>query len=175
MDTSSSRLTELLNTLTELTAELVDLSRSSDISSGEQSMIRDAVLCLDALLQPAEVTGGTNVRVTQLPVFTTDELISTIQSAQTNEDALRHVMLTTDIPIHWNTIFPRVFAIIRDSLRPHDELPQTGHPGMTRWQYRLSWQMQQLRSEGVVRSAGGGYWIRTDPNAPNHQPALFDE
>ncbi len=175
MDTSSSRLTGLLNTLTELTAELVDLSRSSGISSGEQSMIRDAVLCLDALLQPTEDTVGTNVRVTQLPVFTTDELISTIQSAQTNEDALRHVMLTTDIPIHWNTIYPRVFAIIRDSLRPHDELPQTGHPGMTRWQYRLSWQMQQLRSEGVVRSAGGGYWIRTDPNAPNHQPALFDE
>jgi hypothetical protein len=175
MDNSTSRLAELLDSLTELTAELAELSRLSGTSSVEQSKIREAVLCLEAILQPAEEHIGTSVRVTQLPIFTTDELISTIQSAQTNEDALRHVMLTTDIPIHWNTIYPRVFAIIRDSLRPHDELPQTGHPGMTRWQYRLSWQMQQLRAEGVVRSAGGGYWIRTDPNAPNHQPALFDE
>jgi hypothetical protein len=175
MDTSSSRLAELLKSLTELTAELVDVSRSSGIQSDEQSTIREAIRCLETTLQPDVETVGTNLRVTQLPVFTSDELISTIQSAQTNEEALRQVMLTTDISIHWNTIYPRVFAIIRDSLRPHDALPQTGHPGMTRWQYRLSWQMQQLRSEGVVRSAGGGYWIRTDPNAPNHQPALFDE
>ena len=175
MDTSLNRLTELLDSLNNVTAELVDFARSSGIPSQKHSTIREAVRCLESIIPNDGEVKEAKLRVTQLPVFTSDELVSTIQSAQTNEDALRHVMLSTDIPIHWNTIYPRVFAIIRDTLRPHDALPQTGHPGMTRWQYRLSWQMQQLRSEGVVRSAGGGYWIRTDPNAPNHQPALFDE
>jgi hypothetical protein len=35
--------------------------------------------------------------------------------------------------------------------------------------------MQQLRTEGVVRSTGDGYWMRTDADAPKIQPALFEE
>jgi hypothetical protein len=84
-------------------------------------------------------------------------------------------MLTSTIPLHWSTIYQRVYAIAHDSLRPQDELSQSGHPGVSRWQYRLSWLMQQLRAEGVVRSIGDGYWMRTDADAPKIQPALFEE
>ena len=175
MGIDTSRMVELVERISVLTAELADLTAVQDCPSAEQIRLREVIHTLESILNPDDLTSNTTSILTRVPMFTSSELVSTINLASSTEEALRHVMLTTTIPLHWSTIYQRVYAIAQDSLRPQDELSQSGHPGVSRWQYRLSWQMQQLRSEGVVRSTGDGYWMRTDADAPKIQPALFDE
>lgn len=173
MDTN--RLVEVVDKMSILTAELTDLTSAQEIPAAEQIRLCEVIQTLESILDSDAMRSKTNVAMTLVPMFTSSELVSTINLASSTEEALRHVMLTTDIPLHWNTIYQRVYAISHDSLRPQDELSQAGHPGVSRWQYRLSWQMQQLRTEGVVRSTGDGYWMRTDADAPKLQPVLFDD
>lgn len=175
MGIDTSRMVEVVERIAVLTAELADLTGVQDCPSAEQIRLREVIHSLESILNPDDLTSNTTSTLTRVPMFTSSELVSTINLASSTEEALRHVMLTTTIPLHWSTIYQRVYAIAQDSLRPQDELSQLGHPGVSRWQYRLSWQMQQLRSEGVVRSIGDGYWMRTDADAPKIQPALFDE
>ena len=175
MGIDTNRLVELVDRTSVLTAELAELTAAQELPPAEQMRLREVIQTLESILNPDDLSSNTTSALTLVPMFTSSELVSTINLASSTEEALRHVMLTTDIPLHWNTIYQRVYAIAHDSLRPQDELSQAGHPGVSRWQYRLSWQMQQLRTEGVVRSTGDGYWMRTDADAPKIQPALFEE
>jgi len=175
MGIDTNRLVEIVDQISILTTELTDLMSVQELPSAEQLRLSEVIQTLDSILDSDALRSETNVAMTLVPMFTSSELVSTINLASSTEEALRHVMLTSDIPLHWNTIYQRVYAIAHDSLRPQDELSQAGHPGVSRWQYRLSWQMQQLRTEGVVRSTGDGYWMRTDADAPKLQPELFDE
>ena len=175
MGIDTNRLVELVDRISILTAELAELTAAQEFSPAEQMMLREVIQTLESILNPDDLTSNTTSKLTLVPMFTSGELVSTINLASSTEEALRHVMLTSTIPLHWSTIYQRVYAIAHDSLRPQDELSQSGHPGVSRWQYRLSWQMQQLRTEGVVRSIGDGYWMRTDADAPKIQPALFEE
>ena len=162
MGIDTNRLVEIVDQISILTTELTDLMSVQELPSAEQIRLSEVIQTLDSILDSDALRSETNVAMTLVPMFTSSELVSTINLASSTEEALRHVMLTTDIPIHWNTIYQRVYA-------------KAGHPGVSRWQYRLSWQMQQLRTEGVVRSTGDGYWMRTDADAPKLQPELFDE
>lgn len=174
MHNASSQLTELIDSITELVGEVMGMLPNHGITSSERQRLLLALRELETLLQDTGVTNHEPSTVTQVPVFTAQDLVATIKTSTSNEEALRTVMLSTEIPLHWSTIFQRVYPLVQGSLRPQDELPQTGHPGLTRWQYRLSWQMQLLRTEGVVRPHGDGYWMRSDPDAPLLQPGLFD-
>ena len=175
MGIDTNRLVEVVDKISILTAELTYLTSAQEIPAAEQIRLCEVIQTLESILDSDAMRSKTNVAMTLVPMFTSSELVSTINLASSTEEALRHVMLTTDIPLHWHTIYQRVYAISHDSLRPQDELSQAGHPGVSRWQYRLSWQMQQLHTEGVVRSTGDGYWMRTDADAPKLQPVLFDD
>jgi len=174
MQNASSQLTERINALTDLVGEVMDLLHSHGISSSERQRLQASLCELETVLQQVGEAQTESSNVTRIPIFNAQDIVATIKTATSNEEALRTVMLSTDIPLSWMTIYRRVYPLIVDSLRPQDELPQTGHPGLTRWQYRLSWQMQLLRNEGVVRPTGDGYWMRSDPEAPKLQPGLFD-
>jgi hypothetical protein len=175
MGIDTNRLVEFVDRTWVLTAELAELTAAQELPPAERMRLREVIQTLESILNPDDLISNTTSALSLVPMFTSSELVSTINLASSTEEALRHVMLTSTIPLHWSTIYQRVYAIAHDSLRPQDELSQSGHPGVSRWQYRLSWQMQQLRTEGVVRSTGDGYWMRTDADAPKIQPALFDE
>jgi len=175
MNDAGTRLVDILERLAGITAELSEVVCDVHISESQLKSLKVLVQQLQMILDQQEAGFPGVATVTQVPVFTAGDLVRTIHTATSDESALRTVMLSTDIPLHWNTIFPRIYPLIKARLRPQDELPQAGHPGLLRWQYRLSWQMQLLRAEGVVRSVGDGYWMRTDPDAPKLQTGLFDE
>lgn len=175
MQDASSRLVDILDRLTSEMAELSDLAGAVSISEEQKAALRAIIQQFHVILEQQEVSKPQLTTVTQVPVFNAIDLARTVHTAASDENALRTVMLSTDIPLHWNTIYQRIYPLIKAQLRAQDELPQTGHPGLLRWQYRLSWQMQVLRAQGVVRSVGEGYWMRTDPDAPKLQTALFDE
>lgn len=158
------------------TAKLSQLACGVHLNDPQKALLGEILNQLKSVLetQDTEMLTASSACVTQVPVFDPNDLVRTLQTAAFDENALRKVMLSTDIPLHWNTIYQRIYPLIVDRLRPQDEQQQAGHPGLSRWQYRLSWHMQQLRSEGVVRSVGNGYWMRTDPDAPPLQAALFD-
>jgi hypothetical protein len=175
MQDASSRLVDILERLTTDMAELTDLAGAVSIPEAQKASLRAILQQFYFILEQEDIGSPEPQSVTQVPVFNANNLARTIHTAASDENALRTVMLSTGIPLHWNTIYARIYPLIKAQLRPQDELPQTGHPGLLRWQYRLSWQMQLLRAEGVVRSVGDGYWMRIDPDAPKLQTALFDE
>lgn len=175
MQDASNRLVDILERLATDVSELSDVADAVGIPEQQKVMLREILHKFQFLLEQQDVRVQELTAVTQVPVFNVTDLARTIHTAASDENALRTIMLSTDIPLHWNTIYARIYPLIKAHLRPQDELPQTGHPGLLRWQYRLSWQMQLLRAEGVVRSVGDGYWMRTDPDAPKLQTALFEE
>lgn len=175
MQGGSNRLVDILERLASDVSELSDVADSVGIPEQQKVTLREILHKFQFILEQKDVLVQELTAVTQVPVFNVTDLARTIQTAASDENALRTIMLSTDIPLHWNTIYARIYPLIKAQLRPQDELPQTGHPGLLRWQYRLSWQMQVLKSDGVVRSVGDGYWMRTDPDAPKLQTALFEE
>lgn len=175
MNDDSDRMIELVERLTKDLAELTMLATTVQIPEAQKLSLREQFDQLDALLEQQQLFVPSAISVTQVPVFNATDLAKTVQTGKSDEQALRKVMLSTDIPLHWSTIYQRIYPMLKDHLRPEDELPQAGHPGLSRWQYRLSWQMQLLRNEGIVRSVGDGYWMRTDPAAPKLQTVLFDD
>lgn len=174
MQNASSPFAIIMERLSRVVTEITELSLSEQLSPADKARLEPVLREIKRLQSSPSVTISESQPVLQIPVFDSTDLVSRIKLATSNENALRTVMLATDIPIHWSTIYQRIYPLIRELLRPQDELPQHGHPGLLRWQYRLSWQMQLLRAQGVVRSTGDGYWMRIDPDAPQHQPALFD-
>jgi hypothetical protein len=175
MNDGSDRMLELVERLTKALAELSMLATTVQIPEPQKLSLRDQLDQLDVLLEQEQLVIQSPISITQVPVFDAADLAKTVQTGKSDEQALRKVMLSTDIPLHWSTIYKRIYPMLKDHLRPQDELPQAGHPGLSRWQYRLSWQMQLLRNEGIVRSVGDGYWMRTDPAAPKLQTVLFDD
>ena len=174
MGSPTSSVDDLIGNLAEVTKEIIELSKHHGISADQQDRIRTIHCDLDMAIQASSQRVSTVGEITNVPLFSTGDLANTVKRITSFEEALRAVMISTDVPLHWNTIYSRVLALTQENLSPVDTLPQRGHPSMARWQYRLSWQMQQLRLEGIVKSVGDGYWMRVDPDAPIHQPALFD-
>ena len=174
MEIASKRLVDFIKRLKIVTEEVIDLHVAGELTREQQEEIRGILVSVDCALQLFPETNLELADITHLPLFTGSELAHTIKCHARCADALRTVMLSTEIPLHWNTIYQRVFALMDGNFSDSDNMPQHGHPGMTRWQYRLSWDMQQLRSEGAVKSVGDGYWMRTDSNAPRYQTELFD-
>jgi len=175
MNEVSARLVDMLEYLQSLSTQRSNFAGANAITDRDVATLRAINQEITLILQNHGGCDSETMTVTQMPVFSVTDLVETLHITGINDRALREVMLTSDVPLHWSTIYQRVYPLILPHLRQQDKLPQSGHAGMSRWQYRLSWCMQELRTEGLVRSVGNGYWVRSDPDAPQHQAALFED
>jgi hypothetical protein len=118
MQDASSRLVDILERLTTDMAELTELAVAISIPEAQKASLRAILQQFYFILEQQDIESPEPQSVTQVPVFNANDLARTIHTAASDEIALRTVMLSTDIPLHWNTIYARIYPLIKAQLRP---------------------------------------------------------